>query len=100
MNGDWLITPASLDPGNYAVVADGRSAGVLTVNIDSHEGDIRTQCTNEWKSIPQLSTQVISQVEELAPVVENSRHGQEMWRYALAGALLLLLVEGVVSRRK
>lgn len=100
MNGDWLITPTSLDPGNYAVVADGRSAGVLTANIDSREGDLRTDCSTELKDVIQINTQIISQADELAPVVGAARHGQEMWRYALAGALLLLLIEGTVSRRK
>jgi hypothetical protein len=100
MDGDWLITPSSLDPGNYAVIGEGRSAGVLTVNINPLEGDIRTECSDEWKSVLQQGAQIVYQGEELAPVVGAARHGQEMWRYALAGALLLLLIEGTVSRRK
>jgi len=100
LNGDLLLCPANLEPGNYAVKADGRTAGLLTLNLDPREGDVSLAALMELADILGETASIIAPAEPLLPVVSDARWGRELWRYALAAALLLLVVEGISSRRK
>lgn len=100
LNGDIIITPGTLIPGNYQVLADGREAGALTINLDPREGDIGQDCLGNWEFLMPPGSRTAIAGAELAPIVAATRWGRELWRYTLMAGLLLLLVEGVVSRRK
>jgi hypothetical protein len=91
-------------PGWYELRNGTFPLAVIAVNADSRESDIRKVSDEEltafWNrlNIPPSSIRTIARGDEIQTTILQSRFGVEMWKYCIAGALLLALAEMLIAR--
>jgi hypothetical protein len=91
-------------PGTYTIASSKNPLSVFAVNIDPLESDIRTATSSDlesfWKrlSVSQSSIHSIGANEQLQTAILQLRFGVELWKYCIALALLLALLEMAIAR--
>jgi len=92
--------------GNYTLVANEKTIGILSVNIDARESDIRVIADGEmerlYASIGIRSDDVfqLNDVERIESSIMQSRYGVELWKFFVVCALVFALLEMVVGRTR
>jgi hypothetical protein len=78
--------------------------GGFSANIDRRESQLRRAesavlvAALRDRGIPQESIRIIEQEEEVASVLSRLRYGGELWKFLLAAALVVALIELLVAR--
>lgn len=105
MSGKIVVQlPMLIVPGIYDVRAGTTTVASFAVNLDGKESDGRKLSDSEfeslWRSvgISPAAVQTITEVEHLHAAVLESRFGVEFWKYCIAIALVLALIEMLIAR--
>jgi hypothetical protein len=105
LHGKTVIQLPLLEaPDIYDVRVASTMVTSFAVNLDGKESDGRkfsdTEFESLWKQLGVLPTaiQAISQVDRLHETVLKSRFGVELWKYCIAIALILTIVEMIIAR--
>ncbi len=91
-------------PGNYSIKTGKTLLKQFTVNVDPAESNTTQASDRDIESLLQQmgvsshSVNFISQKADIQKVVEQSRVGVELWKYFVAVALVLALIESFVAR--
>lgn len=91
-------------PGHYELRSSSSLLSLFAANVDWRDSDERTISSNEldefWKrlGISPSAIRSIEHTDQLQSVVLQSRFGVELWKYCLAFALMLALLEMIVAR--
>ena len=73
--------------------------GLFAVNVDPAEADLSTFGAGELEGLlGDLGVKVLAEEGSLAEEVRRSRRGRELWRWLLAGVVVLVLVETFLGR--
>ncbi len=83
-------------PGNYRLQHNNQQIAALSVNPWPAESDARYFSDELPALFP--GSRLLANDTPIADQVQSSRFGQELWRYLLIAAFVLLLVEMVVAR--
>jgi len=92
--------------GNYTIVADEKIMGILSVNIDARESDMRTISEDEMKSFfASLGVQYddvfqLNANERIESSIVQSRYGVELWKFFVVCALVFAILEMFVGRTR
>ena len=98
--GLLLRSDPAPEPGFYAVRAGGRTLFMRAVNVDPAESDLTPLAREELRRVfPGDKVTVVEEDEPLGAPIREARYGREFWRELILLALLLLVVEGWLSRR-
>jgi hypothetical protein len=90
--------------GIYTASSNKTAVTMFDVNTDPSESDLRMNGGNErsdfWSrnGLPASSVHNISPSEQIQNVILQSRFGIELWKYCIAAALLLALLEMLIAR--
>ena len=90
-------------PGIYQVEGQGRDTllqDFFAVNVDATESELQPIPIQEAAERIGAQTEVISESEALAQTLNNYRVGVEIWSELLLLALVLMLIEGILSNRE
>ncbi len=91
-------------PGTFLVKSGTTIVGGFSANIDRRESQLRRAesavlvAALRDRGIPQESIRIIEQEEEVASVLSRLRYGGELWKFLLAAALVVALIELLVAR--
>ncbi len=91
-------------PGCYDLKSTTATLSSIAVNTDNRESDTRkvseAELNDFWNrmNIPTSSVRSIDQAGPIQATVLESRFGVELWKYCIAIALLLALVEMLIAR--
>lgn len=91
-------------PGIYELKNAKTHVASIVVNADKLESDTRPVSRDElslfWKrmGVPESSIESLDQGDQIQNAVLQSRFGVELWKYCIALALLLALVEMLIAR--
>ena len=101
---DGSLTFSRTDaPGIYQVEGQGRDAllrDFFTVNVDTAESKLQPIPIQEAAERIGAQTEVISESEALEQTLNTYRVGVEIWSELLLIALILMLIEGILSNRE
>lgn len=101
---DGSLTFSGTDvPGIYQVEGQGRDTllrDFFAVNVDATESDLHPIPVQEAAERIGAQTAVISEPEVLEQTLNTYRVGVEIWSELLLIALILMLIEGVLSNRE
>lgn len=101
---DGSLTFSGTDaPGIYQVEGQGRDTllqDFFAVNVDATESKLQPIPTQEAAERIGAQTEVISESEALEQTLNAYRVGVEIWSELLLIALILMLVEGILSNRE
>ncbi len=90
-------------PGIYRVEGQGRDTllrDFFAVNVDATESNLQSIPIQEAAERVGAQTEVISEPEFLEQTLNTYRVGVEIWSELLLIALILMLIEGVLSNRE
>ncbi len=90
-------------PGIYQVEGQGRDTllqDFFAVNVDTTESDLQPIPIQEAAERIGAQTEVISESEALEQTLNTYRVGVEIWSELLLIALILMLIEGILSNRE
>ena len=90
-------------PGIYQVERQGREAllrDFFAVNVDTTESNLQPIPIQEAAERIGAQTEVISESEALEHTLNAYRVGVEIWSELLLAALILMLIEGILSNRE
>ena len=90
-------------PGIYQVEAQGTEARLrdfFAVNVDTTESELRPIPIQEAAERIGAQTEVIPESEALEQTLNTYRVGVEIWSELLIAALILMLIEGILSNRE
>ena len=90
-------------PGIYRVEGQGRDTllqDFFAVNVDATESDLQPIPIQEAAERIGAQTEVISESEALEQTLNTYRVGVEIWSELLLLALILMLIEGILSNRE
>ena len=90
-------------PGIYQVEGQGRETllqDFFAVNVDATESDLQPIPIQEAAERIGAQTEVISESEALEQTLNTYRVGVEIWSELLLLALILMLIEGLLSNRE
>lgn len=90
-------------PGIYQIEGQGRDTllqDFFAVNVDAAESKLQPIPTQEAAERIGAQTEVISESEALEQTLNTYRVGVEIWSELLLLALILMLVEGILSNRE
>ena len=90
-------------PGIYKIVGQGRDTllqDFFAVNVDATESELQPIPIQEATERIGAQTAVISEAETLEQTFNTYRVGVEIWSELLLVALILMLIEGVLSNRE
>ena len=90
-------------PGIYQVEGQGRDALLrhfFAVNVDATESDLQSIPIQEAAERIGAQTKVIAEPEVLEQTLNTYRVGVEIWSELLLIALILMLIEGILSNRE
>ncbi len=90
-------------PGIYRVEGQGRDTllqDFFAVNVDTTESDLQPIPIQEAAERIGAQTEVISESEALEQTLNTYRVGVEIWSELLLIALILMLIEGILSNRE
>ena len=90
-------------PGIYQVEGQGRDTllqDFFAVNVDATESDLQPIPIQEAAERIGAQTEVISESEALEQTLNTYRVGVEIWSELLLLALILMLIEGILSNRE
>jgi hypothetical protein len=94
-----LLSPPLAEPGLYLLSASGRVVRALPVGLDLSESDLTRIPSSEararWRA---LRAEVVAPAAPARRLVREGRYGRELWRAFLLLALLLLVLDTVLSR--
>lgn len=92
-------------PGVYRVEANGTPLALFTANMGSGESDLTPMDEDQLRAVVERRAMNRENVVVLeprrggfGPVITESRHGLELWKYMLALALLCAFAEMIVGR--
>jgi len=91
-------------PGEDPAGSEEQLIGAFPVNVREEESDLRTLEGDEsaelWKALGVRGdrARLLQPGGNLAQIIEESRYGVELWQYLLGAALLLAMVEMLISR--
>ena len=101
---DGSLTFSGTDaPGIYQVEGQGRNTllqDFFAVNVDATESELRPIPIQEAAERIGAQTEVISESEALEQTLNTYRVGVEIWSELLLLALVLMLIEGILSNRE
>ena len=101
---DGSLTFSGTDaPGIYQVEGQGRDTllqDFFAVNVDATESDLQPIPIQEAAERIGAQTEVISESEALEQTLNTYRVGVEIWSELLLLALILMLIEGILSNRE
>ena len=101
---DGSLTFSGADaPGIYQVEGQGRDTllqDFFAVNVDATESDLQPIPIQEAAERIGAQTEVISESEALGQTLNTYRVGVEIWSELLLLALVLMLIEGILSNRE
>ena len=101
---DGSLTFSGTDaPGIYQVEAQGTDTllrDFFAVNVDTTESELRPILIQEAAERIGAQTEVISESEALEQTLNTYRVGVEIWSELLIAALILMLIEGILSNRE
>jgi hypothetical protein len=101
---DGALTFSGTDaPGIYQVEGQGRDAllrDFFAVNVDATESELQPIPIQEAADRIGAQTEVISESEALEQTLNTYRVGVEIWSELLLIALILMLIEGILSNRE
>lgn len=83
--------------GHYRFFHGEDLLGFQSVNIDPEESDLSAIGLSELQNTMRFPLRRISNIEKLDSVVAKVRYGRELWREIMLMALLILIVEMVLS---
>jgi hypothetical protein len=92
------------DPaGIYKIFSGGKIYGVFSVNTDPAESDLKYLTTGDFqeylKKIKFRGNFIeINRNQNPAEIVLRARFGSELWKYAIAAAIILAILEMAVAR--
>ena len=90
-------------PGIYKIVGQGRDTllqDFFAVNVDATESKLQPIPIQEATERIGAQTEVISESEALEQTLNTYRVGVEIWSELLLIALILMLIEGILSNRE
>ena len=90
-------------PGIYQVEGQGRDTRLqdfFAVNVDATESELQPIPVQEAAERIGAQTDIISESEALEQTLNTYRVGVEIWSELLLLALILMLVEGILSNRE
>ena len=90
-------------PGIYQVERQGRDAllrDFFAVNVDATESNLQPIPIQEAAERIGAQTEAISESEALGQTLNAYRVGVEIWSELLLAALILMLIEGILSNRE
>ncbi len=87
-------------PGFYKVLTGADPQGVaLAINVDPAESDIHTLPTADLTAaLVGTQAKVMGGSQSVLSAVQESRVGRELWYFLAIGALIAMLVEGLLAR--
>ncbi len=86
-------------PGIYTLYGEDRLLARWPVNPDPAESNLATVDRGQLGQMIGEKTFVMVQNQEaIFSAIQNSRYGQELWRYFVAAALLVLVIEMLIAR--
>ncbi|MFQ6114106.1 MAG: BatA domain-containing protein [bacterium] len=89
------------EPGIYKLRDDAKLVEQWAVNYSLVESEISTfEIADLEKLVAGAQIYEIKDTEEIAEKLKESRFGQELWKYLMATALALLLLEMLIFREK
>ena len=101
---DGSLTFSGTDvPGIYQVEGQGRDTllqDFFAVNVDATESNLQPIPIQEAAERIGAQTEVISESEALEQTLNTYRVGVEIWSELLLLALILMLIEGILSNRE
>ena len=101
---DGSLTFSGTDvPGIYQVEGQGRDTllqDFFAVNVDATESDLQPIPIQEAAERIGAQTEVISESKALEQTLNTYRVGVEIWSELLLLALVLMLIEGILSNRE
>ena len=101
---DGSLTFSGTDaPGIYQVEGQGRDTllqDFFAVNVDATESELQPLPIQEAVERIGAQTEVISESEALERTLNTYRVGVEIWSELLLIALILMLIEGILSNRE
>ena len=101
---DGSLTFSGTDvPGIYQVEGQGKDTllrDFFAVNVDATESDLQSVPIQEAAARIGAQTKVISESEALEQTLNTYRVGVEIWSELLLVALILMLIEGILSNRE
>lgn len=87
------------EPGIYRFYRGETLLGMEAVNIDAQESDLHPISEEDLeKKFPEARLEVVRDAAELDTQVSKARWGRELWREIILLALLVLVIEMLVSR--
>ncbi|GGG47108.1 hypothetical protein GCM10011378_24150 [Hymenobacter glacieicola] len=97
------VPPGLREPGLYALQRAGKTVATLAFNFDKRESDLRSYSATELRQLigpnrPNIQVYEPGQGQTVAAHYKATRVGVPLWRYCLWGALICLLLEGVLLR--
>lgn len=96
--GQWIFYNSTNLPGIYKLITREKILNLWAVNISPDESDFSPLTNKEIKEKFNFDTVDIN--TDLTQLVEQSRFGQEMWKYFAILALILLIIEMLLYRQK
>lgn len=103
-NPTGLINLGKLDKiGNYKLVSNNRTIGVVSVNIDTRESNLTKLDESKLRdfannSFPRGSIKVLSADVDPVQVIKQERYGTELWKLFLFIVIILLIIEMIIAR--
>lgn len=104
-SGASILYDGTSIPGVYRVSANGTDIALFTVNVGSGESDLRPMTGEQLKGRIAAKMVTPNNVHILkatsgafGAAITESRYGLELWKYALALALLCAIAEMLVGR--
>lgn len=84
-------------PGNYRLLNNANTLGVLSVNPWKEESQMDFYSAEDLQTILPNSN-FLNATDNLVEAVRNNRFGKELWKYFLIAAFIFLIIEMIVAR--
>ena len=85
-------------PGNYKILQGSNLVSVISVNVDAKT--LEADRVDIEKIVSKTeNVELIQENEDVAEKVKEARFGEEIWKYIIGLALLVLLLEGFVVKK-
>lgn len=85
-------------PGNYEIKQGSEILSVISVNVDA-EKLLAEQSSPDELVVDVDNVEIIDENENINQKVKEARFGEEIWKYFIALALLILLLESFVVKK-
>jgi len=96
--GPFVNLPEVGFPGFYTLTADFDTLGFMSVNHDSTESSPQMITPDRLREIIGKDLTYLEGKSDIKTEITQAKFGLELWKYCLALALILLIIESILVR--